>query len=250
MYANAEEALNGLRRKRRNGPRTGAILPERIVANNTKLMYFADELIGLKYHNTLIAMYMPDGVRIDTRDPGDITGWFTVTTWDRIDSFTPAVTFSRNGLRHVKDGPDWANARLFTHGAKIHPDGTWTGLLDPAEDKAIQEIAVAWRQKARRFANRLVTAYLRWDQPPGCCHANTFANGDEIDHYLDHFRANEPVLNAALRQELHYSRQSGVGRDFIKHGTARVAGLLRKRLTPRAIANVAPEFPYPQLTRG
>jgi hypothetical protein len=67
VIATASEAVDALRHKR-----TGEILPTKNVARNTKLVYYDDELVGLKFHNTVIARFTTNGC--DDQHPRSVAG--------------------------------------------------------------------------------------------------------------------------------------------------------------------------------
>jgi hypothetical protein len=139
---NAADAVAKLRHAR-----WGTLLPTKKIDNNTLLVYLTDECVGLKFHNTIIALYLPNGVAINT------WGWHTPTTWQRIDCWTPARNSTVRGLRWISErnpyydeefarwdgeedytahrerverdvrGHPWAGSRLYVPGMEIDSDG-------------------------------------------------------------------------------------------------------------------------------
>lgn len=250
MYATAEQALEGLRHAR-----TKEILPTKTIARSTKLIYLDDDLVGLRFHDTIIARYERDGVRIDTRDRRKPDGWFTVTTWNRIDQFTPARTFQREGLRFMVIDPFTGSApydgetRLYEHGAFISPDGSCEIDLTPEQSDGILAAKTNIRRKVKRYANNVVKRWREWEKPLACCERR----GEEgaYEHYFGHFRANEPVIPTNIEALASNLRDS----PLFSFDADSLARELRDRLTndfqsqflPLAIAQIAPDFPYPQI---
>lgn len=256
MYANASEAIEGLRHRR-----TGEILPTKNIARSTKLVYLDDACVGLRYHDTIIARYERDGVRLDTRDRNNSNGWFTVTTWDRIDSFTPARTFQRNGLRHMVLDPaagGWEPSRLYAHGTLVSPNGSCDIPLEQTQSEAIERIVKQYGPKALRVAKKMVERWRKFEQPQRCCidaqpQASEGASTDTmVAHYLKHFERNEPVVIpqvGGIADEIRQSQQPAFRNNpdyFANEISRRLAEELRTRLIPLAIAQTAPDFPYPQ----
>jgi len=245
MIANAQQAIEQLRHKR-----TGEVMPTKNVARNTKLIYYADELVGLKLHQTVIAMYRPDGVVIDTRDHADDTGWFTAVTWQRIDAFTPARTFQANGLRYLSPpGTNWdrERARLYAHGTHVSPNGSCTVPLDPAIERAIAQTIRTFPQKLRRHADRVIESWKAWDRPEPCC-SNAIEN--QHQHNLAHIERGEVVIPPFVPELVEVAlRPRGLyGEELVKELRERTIDVF-KTYTAIAINSLAPEFPYPQVTR-
>lgn len=243
MLANATEAVEALRHKR-----SGEILPTKNVARNTKLIYYADELVGLKFHNTVIARYTPNGVTIDTRDDWSNVldhGWFTVTTWERINEFTRARNFTRGGLRFI-DNAAGDGALLYTHGTKLDEQGRVIDTpLTPEANDAIQYAVFSLPQKIRRHTDKVMERWIAWDQPLTCCQQRTGGA-----HYLDHVEHNEYVIPVKLDQIAGNLRSARMWGDRLRDELAkRLREELRNELVPAAVKKAAPGFPYPQLTR-
>lgn len=248
MYATASEAIEGLRHKR-----TGEILPTKTIARNTKLIYLDDDLVGLRFHDTIIARYERDGVCIDTRDRHNATGWFTVTTWNRIDSFTPARTFTENGLRHilvdpmVSGRPYNGKSLLYAHGALVSPDGSCEiPDLSPEQSDAIVHVKRNIGDRIKRWTEKVIADWRAWEAPRACCerrmHDGVWA------HYFEHFKAKEVAIPPNIEMLAQGPRGRMLGPDQL---AAEVARLLiqefKSQFLPLAIAQIAPEFPYPQI---
>lgn len=241
MIANANEAIETLRHGR-----TGEHLPTKIVARNTKLVYYTDELIGLQFHNTVIARFTPNGCIIDTRGDGREDGWFTVTTWERIDSFTQARTFTNRGLRFIDSGAG-SGAMLYTHGTRVDAKGKVIDRpgLEPELDARICWCVERLPDKITRHCKKVVAAWADWDEPRDCCR-----DDDSPLHYLGHVERNEYVVPPVLDGLAQSIRSNDVWGDRLRDKLAKdFRDSLRRRLVPAAIGAIAPDFPYPQLER-
>lgn len=245
MIANAEQAVEKLRHAR-----TGEVLPSKIIDRNTRLVYLDDEMVGLRFHDTIIARYLRDGVLIDTRDPLHPSGWFTVTTWNRIDAWTPARTYTRYGLRHLMldpsagwDGP----SRLYAHGSFVSSDGSCEIPLAQETSDAITEIKRIWPSKLKRHANRAVRAWRDWGEPRDCCKESF---GHLAQHYVKHIERGETFIPPDIDGFADPLRERMLQGDVLCGRLEQVlADDFREELIPLAIARVAPDFPYPQLQR-
>lgn len=238
MIATSEQAVEALRHKR-----TGEVLPTKKVERNTRLVYYADELVALRFHQTDIARYTPNGVVLDTRDnPDDPSphgeGWFTITTWARIDEFTPARTHVHRGIRYVRD-------RLYVPGIFVHPDGTIESPIEPEMDEAIERILRTYPQRLRRHADKIVEAWAKWANPLPCCRS---AEVWQL-HYLDHFEANEPAVPTFVA-----NAAASLGRESwgerLRENLRKTTREQLKPLIQYAIKRTMPDFPYPQLTKA
>lgn len=244
MYANASMALEGLRHKR-----TGNVLPTKNIARNTKLVYYADELIGLKLHQTVIATYHADGVRIDTRGPKSPhgQGWFTNVTIDRLDTFTPARFLRDRGLLYIVANPnygsaDWtAPARLYAHGCSLSCNGSLENGLEPAVERLIADAHRTWQRKSKNFAKRMTTYWRNGGKLMPCCQED-----DSDAHLVSHLEANEPCLPWFGVEFGQMGREQNLVGDPL---ATKVEERIYERLRPLAdvaIHNAAPDFPYPQ----
>lgn len=239
MLATSYQALDHLRHKR-----TGEVLATKNVQRNTKLVYYCDELIALRFHKTDIAHFMPDGVRLDVRangldpSPND-QGWFTITTWARIDEFTSARTYTHRGIRHVND-------RLYAHGMFIRPDGSIESPLEPEQDAAICRVMNTYPQRFRRHAARVAEAWKSWGEVSLCCRDAEDIRG----HTLDHVEANEPAIPSEVQSFVESLRMADMHGERLM---AKLTAMLRKSFKPLlgvAVNRTCPEFPYPQLTKA
>lgn len=240
MIATATEAVDALRHKR-----TGEILPTKTIARNTKLVYYDDELVGLKFHNTVIARFTTNGCTINTRDRWqDATdhGWFTLTTWARIDEFTKARTFTNGGLRFIQANPG-ESAILFMHGTKLDSNGAVIDTpMEPEIAARIEHAALKMPKKLARHAQHVIDRWADWGEPAECC-------GDESAHYLKHVEANEYVIPPWLDKLAQNLRSNDVWGETLREQLTKELREKLRQMLPAAIRKIAPEFPYPQLER-
>jgi hypothetical protein len=255
MYATASEAIEGLRHKR-----TGEILPTKVIARNTKLIYLDDDLVGLRFHDTIIARYERNGVRIDTRDRHNPTGWFTKTTWERIDEFTPARTFQHKGLRHIYVDPFVGNmpyrgrSLLYAHGAYISPDGSCElSDLVPEQSDAILHLQDKMPRRVKRYCEKVVKAWRAWEETLPCCQEAASeaewltSNPNYLRHCFSHFNADQPVVPWRAMPNEQELRDRMLEPDRLADELVRtLTATLRPRFLSLAIAQIAPNFPYPQ----
>lgn len=241
MIANAHEAVEALRHRR-----TGEVLPTKSVARNTKLVYYADELVGLKFHNTIIAKFTTNGAVIDTRDSFGDPGWFTITTWERINEFTRARTFTNNGLRYI-DTQTGDGAALYMHGTTIDANGRVLNVpLEPEIGERISAIVCNLPAKIRRHAEKVIARWVDWGEPSNCCGEARLP----ILHSLAHVERNEYAVPPELDGLAQSLRSVNVWGDRLRNElTKRFREHLRDSLIPAAVQAVAPDFPYPQLER-
>lgn len=124
---------------------TGRCKERRKIANNTWLERRGDDAIAVRLHQTDVVTYRADGsITLDTG------GWFTVTTKERMNRFTPFGISSRRGEWQValrnplyrphfegdyKLNPYWLEPVPYRDGMTF--DGTnWHGVPDPVEVQA------------------------------------------------------------------------------------------------------------------
>jgi hypothetical protein len=254
MYANAAEAINGLRY---GGQPHGRILDERTVARNTKLIRFDDELIGLRLHATAIAMYHPDGVRFDLRGPGSPTGegWFTDVTLRRLEEFTPA-RFTRNaGLTFVIADPsygevgwrDLAPSRLYAHGCAITSDYSFENGLDPLVERALVQTASNWNRLARSYAKRVTTAWRRFgsSELPECCR-QADVDGNVHLHEVGHIQRRDIFVPHQAHLLACSAKEQGMYGDDLLRFIERELAERYLGLRDIAVKGIEPNFPYPQ----
>jgi hypothetical protein len=251
MYANAQQAMQGLKHKR-----SGEILPSKIIARNTKLVYLDEDCVALQFHKTFIARYERDRVVIDTRDRTKPDGWFTKTTWERIDEFTPARTFTHEGLRHIHvdpmagGRPYAGEARLFAHPAIVSPDGSCEIDLTPEQSRAILAAKRNTPKKVKRYAKNMVKHWREWGEPLDCCQKSFELMGmgrETWEHHFKHFRADEMALLPVEPMLTGRTGQYALNPDLLANELERrLTTELSSKFVPLAIAHIAPDFPYPQ----
>lgn len=251
--ATAEQALEALRHKR-----TGEILATKKLAGNTRLVYFADELVGLKLHQSLIAMYKPNGVTIDLRGQASPNGegWFTKVTLDRISEFTPARISRGGGLTWLSDPEQ--GLLPYAHGAHLSTNGSWEMPIEPQVLAAVAGIVVKFPRKVKRYTNRIIKAWENWEQPFDCCTealaVETIydAAGTPLPstHLLDHFERGQVVIPPEFARFMREQTANGFayGEKLLNQGRDILLSDLQG-LTALAVKRIAPEFPYPQVSR-
>lgn len=115
--------------------------------------------------------------------------------------------------------------------------------------QAVARIVTTYPQKLRRHADKIMRAWQNWEQPQTCC---TQANAEqgEWPHHLDHFERGEVVIPPSFGVFMRSPTSNGnsYGDKLVDHGRRELLTDLRG-LTQLAVKRVAPEFPYPQLTR-
>lgn len=244
MIATANEAVEALRHRR-----TGEVLATKKIARNTRLVYFADELVGLKLHDTIIAMYKPDGVTIDVRGSGapNDQGWFTNVTLQRLQDWTPARIERANGLTFLRVPTAGDPLALYAHGTHVRPDGSCEIPIEPVIQRAIVHVVRSYPAKLRRHADQILDAWSRWNVPSACC----LSAEDEMAHYLTaHFERGDVCVPPVFHTLMTYERDTTglYGEKLLERGRTWLRDEL-KQFTALAVKQLAPEFPYPQLTR-
>lgn len=236
MYANASEALAAMKPD----------LSDTKVARNTWLTYYHDELIALRFHRTEIAMFMPWGVKLDVRGitaRTDARGWFTKTTWRRIDELTPASVRTERGLKLI--GP---NENIYVHGTQVLSDGIVVNHpIEPLVERRIRDVTKTYPQKLRRYADQSVAAWLDWQQPNECCMRANVMTDDYDMHLLTHVEQGDVVVLRELEDYANALRQSHErSRENFIHTIRAHARCACRRLMEPAIARLAPDLTYPQ----
>lgn len=134
--------------------------PSKKVANNTYLIP-VDGGIAVKLHQTNVVTFHPDGTT--TLNSG---GWRTVTTKERINSFSPARVYSDGGLWFVSyrdnhgsktyqpdDCSEWHSCRAtFTDGMVVDAEGV------PLVKDSGEEIMAA-KRRLDRMIRRYINGY-------------------------------------------------------------------------------------------
>lgn len=118
---------------------------------HTKLLRYDNGRIAVRYHDTDVVTYLPDG-RVELRTGG----WKSQTTKRRMEDYSAAYVWSDNGIWYVKprsEGSPWSGngtSYLFAEGVILHPDGTVT-RAGTASDKLLE---LEYRAKVKKYARR------------------------------------------------------------------------------------------------
>ena len=75
--------------------------------HNVYLEPRADDCIAVKYHETDIVVYRPDG-KIELH----CGGWFTATTKQNINAYSPFAVWQEKKVWYVNKGPDFTQADI------------------------------------------------------------------------------------------------------------------------------------------
>lgn len=86
---------------------------DRPIANNTRLIQISDDVIGIKFHNTVIVKYF-DNSHLDCINYGDLIqfntdGWKTITTKERMNQFAPISIWSERHIWYIAKSYNWQN---------------------------------------------------------------------------------------------------------------------------------------------
>jgi hypothetical protein len=181
---------------------TGRCALRRKIANNTWLERRGDDTIAVRLHNTDVVTYHRDGrVQLFTG------GWYTVTTKQRMNAYSPARVYSIKGRWHVREGSwDTGHDRPFADGITIHPDGTLSGY--PAElDVAAQDRAnAATRRRIKRFIDGITPDAIvnAFENSGGDCFMCRFGEGSCLaDHVKDNYFHAHLALRAVKAKGYH-----------------------------------------------
>ena len=111
----------------------------RKVGHNTYLEKLDGGAVGVKLHQTYVVTFKPDGVVVLSSG-----GWRTVTTKDRINTYSPVCIWQKKRVWYMPDGA------AFFDGITIRPDGT--------HDGRVADIEVTDQQKK---INKFVAGYAK-----------------------------------------------------------------------------------------
>lgn len=160
-----------------------------------------DGRIEVVYHETAVVAYHPDG-----RVVLDSGGWRTVTTKDRMCTYSPATIHQAKGVWYIKTTPngsavDWKEWHadpgfVYADGVTVLPNGRIEGA-EPAESaKAIEKERAAVRKYCKGFANRFFEGQVPAPSNGDCwfCLMHT-QNGESLgdafnnaDHIKSHIK--------------------------------------------------------------
>lgn len=124
----------------------------------TRLQKRADGSIAVKYHDTDVFTWLPDGaIRLNSG------GFRTVTTKARINEYLPQgmALYQERGIWYLSLGDPYPFSEgckrlVFADGMMVKPDGEVEGGADDREAKAQLRLAEQINAYARRFARALV----------------------------------------------------------------------------------------------
>ena len=227
---------------------TGRCKDRRKIANNTWLERRDDETIAVRLHQTDVVTYRADGsITLDTG------GWFTVTTKDRMNRFTPFAVSSRRGewqvaIRNPHYNPDifdpdtnpyWGDTVPYRDGMTWAGDH-WDGIPDAAEVEAERIVRRKLTKDINAFVQSITPQMIvrAFENPGGDCLMCRFDSdeclGSHVDEHYFHatlaYRAVKDrgypnpdlICQMAYRDALH----DRVSRDI----TDSLRRFLRKRL--------------------
>jgi len=233
---------------------TGRCKDRRKVANNTWLERRDDGSIGVRLHDTDVVTYHPDeSITLNTG------GWFTVTTKDRMNTFSPFGISSVKGEWQVAlRNPDYDSSRYdpdtnpywgLTVPYRDHMrwDGQdWHGIPTPDEITDERARRKAIRNEINAFIKGITPDDIvrQFNHPQGDCWGCMMFGTDDClaDHVDEHYfhlsLARRAVTDRGYRMPdvilsmiLHDAERGQVSRDL--------TDALRKFLVKRLITGVA-----------
>ena len=180
-YANAQAFLGGGRNK-----------SSRPIENNTRVERIDANTIGIRLHDTIVVKIHDDGSWQLYSG-----GWYTVTTKDRINAYSPARVASERGRWYVWTH-DWKNRTPFFDGIAVDWIGT---VLNPRSTTANEERE---RKRIERDLASYIKGYiaeLAKGMPvpsDGDCWYCRGMLGDSSDHLLSHISEDERYFVPSL----------------------------------------------------
>lgn len=174
---------------------TGRCKDRRKIANNTWLERRDDETIAVRLHQTDVVTYRADGsITLDTG------GWFTVTTKDRMNRFTPFGVSSRRGEWQVASrnpdydpdtydpdtNPYWGDTVPYRDGMTWRA-GHWDGIPDAAEVEAERIVREKLKKDINAFVKSITPQMIvrAFDNPGGDCLLCRFGEDDCLTTHID-----------------------------------------------------------------
>jgi len=158
---------------------TGRCSRRRKVANNTYLERDGDN-IAVRLHDTAVVTYLPNGDIV--LDSG---GWLTMTTKERMGTFTAARVSQTNGQWTVY----WGDERLpYADRMILHPDGTADGVPNAAELAALDKDVKRRRRDIKKFVGAITAEQIvhAWENNDGDCWHCKFGLPGGTDHLECH----------------------------------------------------------------
>lgn len=202
-YESAKEML----RKARKGTKT--------LCHMTTLRQEGDTFV-IRYHNTDVVTIHEDSTY--TLNSG---GWYTSTTKDRINEYSPAHIHQENGLWYHKNGILFVdNCKVYNTGYAYEPSLALTFATEKAKGKVDRMVS----KYIKGFITMLSETKVMPTPSGGDCWACYFRNekGETdvmgYDHLLSHFTEKYyvPSLLANAVNE-HYPEDAGFVWNLIKH---------------------------------
>lgn len=207
----------------------------------------SENAIAIMLHATDVVTFTPEYAELNTG------GWYTMTTKDRINGYSPLRIASDKGRWYVYSN-DWKSKILFHDGIRIAYDGTVLNPPDTAEDEAAAKEAAALKRRISKYA-KLCTDTLKDGMPQpsgGDCwycymHSENGASlGDaheDTGHLLSHMEENYVVpsllLNAVVEKGyghpgviLHANEDGTMGGPFAFLQSRDIYTYLKRRLLP------------------
>lgn len=225
MKRTKKELLNGISKEVRKS---------QIIANNTLRIDYADNSQAIRLHNTDVITFNPDNSI--TLNSG---GWRTLTTKDRISSYSTLRTRQDKGLWYV-------NGFLFYDGITFSKDGK---LLSKEQKPNLDKVAKL-KLKISKFVGKLSENNLPMPSSGDCwlCsfkdkNGTTWGEqrGDNNDHLLQHVKEGylhgSLLVNAML--EAGYTRPGQIGLFYHMKMVDAFKRSLRKYLQKRLIKDIA-----------
>ena len=112
--------------------------------------------IGLRYHDTIVVRWNPDGsISLDSG------GWTTATTKSRMNEYLPNgwMVYQERGVWYLSNR--WEATWVYRDGITIHPDGAVAGAAPKEEVAEVQKK----RKQVRAYATRFVQALAAGEVP-------------------------------------------------------------------------------------
>jgi hypothetical protein len=182
---------------------------KRKLGNNTYLAVYPDHY-GVRLHSTDVVEFWPDRIVLNSG------GWKTVTTKDRINSYSNIRVWSERGVWYCStNGHEYP----FADGISFHENGTVTGAGDADGGGRL-------RKQIAKYVKGYVAAFIEGQIPApsggdcwGCYLVDKNGKpGMGKDHFLEHFRESYYVpslLNLAARDEASSGLLSTVAKSVI-----------------------------------
>ncbi len=180
-----------------NSKLIGRCSQRRKVANHTYLERRDGGNIAVKLHDTDVVTFWPDGAVI--LDSG---GWRTVTTKDRMNSYSGRHIWTERGVWYVGGGYDRGKAVVYADGITFYPDGRVEGAGAPVANLS------ALKRRIKKYVDGFMAAFDAGEVPPpsngdcwGClmrADNGTYPMGG-TDHVMSHMEESYYVPSLLAR---------------------------------------------------